>query len=599
MTLALARHELLLLLGELARVFFVFVYGASIGSLTNVLVYRLPRGIGVVTPSSRCPRCGHALRWKDNLPVVGWLLLRGRCRYCGRAISPEYPIVEATIGGVFVVFYMFWYGFANWPAILGVRPHLLGIDLASAQPEWAMAGLVSTWPYFVMLLILIGSLAAMTIVDAKTFMIPLVLAWTPAVVGIVGHPLQAWMVMAGDEARWRWAEGWSYAIPSPGSTGWGWIGAALGGMVGLGLSLALLRLGLLKRSFADFDEWEKRELTKRGITPAEHGPAVAVDVPLAGGPPDADGAEQQTPSEANAPAEGEESVAWGAGARRAWIAFLATLFTAGVGALIGIGVGVGAALGVAVGTLIGPILGGALARLLIRTEEAPEGPTLSSDSSAFSGEPGSGGGSEPRNAREGEAGEPGEPGDGGRAGAQSAADLWLEYPHARREMVREILFLGPLVACGLLGAVLARRLAGPWSIDHVAGGLTPSVEAPPWVDALAGALLGYLIGGGVVWLVRILGSLLFRKEAMGLGDVHLMAGVGACLGWIDPVVAFFVAAPVGLYVELVRRIAGVGGARRAMPFGPSLAAATLLVLLAKPWVEEGLTAWLSRPVDLP
>ena len=69
--------------------------GACIGSFTNVVVWRLPRGESVVHPGSHCPRCGHGIRWHDNIPVVSWLVLAGRCRDCGGTVSWRYPAVEA------------------------------------------------------------------------------------------------------------------------------------------------------------------------------------------------------------------------------------------------------------------------------------------------------------------------------------------------------------------------------------------------------------------------------------------------------------------------------------------------------------------------
>ncbi|MBF0284324.1 MAG: prepilin peptidase [Magnetococcales bacterium] len=72
----------------------LFLFGAVIGSFLNVCAYRIPLGESIVFPGSRCPQCGHAIRWHDNLPIFGWLLLRGRCRDCGTAISVEYPLVE-------------------------------------------------------------------------------------------------------------------------------------------------------------------------------------------------------------------------------------------------------------------------------------------------------------------------------------------------------------------------------------------------------------------------------------------------------------------------------------------------------------------------
>ena len=72
------------------------VAGLLIGSFLNVVVYRLPRGESLLRPRSRCPGCGTAIAPYDNVPVVSWLLLRGRCRHCRAAISARYPLVEAT-----------------------------------------------------------------------------------------------------------------------------------------------------------------------------------------------------------------------------------------------------------------------------------------------------------------------------------------------------------------------------------------------------------------------------------------------------------------------------------------------------------------------
>ncbi|MFO7609836.1 MAG: prepilin peptidase [Candidatus Krumholzibacteriia bacterium] len=68
--------------------------GACFGSFSNVLIHRLPRNLSVVSPPSACPGCGRRIRWHENVPVLGWLLLRGRCRGCGMAISRRYPAVE-------------------------------------------------------------------------------------------------------------------------------------------------------------------------------------------------------------------------------------------------------------------------------------------------------------------------------------------------------------------------------------------------------------------------------------------------------------------------------------------------------------------------
>src|SRR5947209_3492600 len=75
---------------------FAAVLGAMVGSFMNVVAYRLPRHESVVYPGSRCPGCATAIKPWDNVPVLGWLMLRGRCRACGCSISARYPIVEAA-----------------------------------------------------------------------------------------------------------------------------------------------------------------------------------------------------------------------------------------------------------------------------------------------------------------------------------------------------------------------------------------------------------------------------------------------------------------------------------------------------------------------
>jgi leader peptidase (prepilin peptidase)/N-methyltransferase len=78
------------------------LFGAVVGSFLNVVAYRLPRGESLVRPRSRCPQCGTPIKPYDNVPVLSWLLLRGRCRHCGAAISPRYPLVEAVTAALYV-----------------------------------------------------------------------------------------------------------------------------------------------------------------------------------------------------------------------------------------------------------------------------------------------------------------------------------------------------------------------------------------------------------------------------------------------------------------------------------------------------------------
>ena len=83
----------------------IVALGLAVGSFVTVCVQRLPRGESVVTPGSRCPACARPIRWSDNVPLVGYLRRRGRCRACGAPISPLYPLVELATPALFLLQY--------------------------------------------------------------------------------------------------------------------------------------------------------------------------------------------------------------------------------------------------------------------------------------------------------------------------------------------------------------------------------------------------------------------------------------------------------------------------------------------------------------
>lgn len=138
-------------------VFLVYagLLGAAIGSFINVLVSRLPVGESPVRPRSACPACGAAIAWYDNIPVLSWLMLRGRCRRCGSRISIEYPLVEAGTAAI-------WIGVA-W---------LYG-------PSWA--GLQGA--------ILLSIVLAIALIDARHYLIPDPLSLGGLVAGLALAPL--------------------------------------------------------------------------------------------------------------------------------------------------------------------------------------------------------------------------------------------------------------------------------------------------------------------------------------------------------------------------------------------------------------------------
>jgi leader peptidase (prepilin peptidase)/N-methyltransferase len=110
----------------------VFALGTTIGSFLNVVVYRLPAGLSLAYPPSRCPQCLHKLGKTENVPILGWIWLQGRCRWCKTRISSRYPLVEAFTGLLFLlIFWQFQFSFLSvgyW-AFLSLLLALTLIDL--------------------------------------------------------------------------------------------------------------------------------------------------------------------------------------------------------------------------------------------------------------------------------------------------------------------------------------------------------------------------------------------------------------------------------------------------------------------------------------
>ena len=96
----------------------VFVFGIIIGSFLNVCIYRIPKEESIAYPPSHCGSCGHNLKVIDLVPIFSWLLLKGKCRYCGEKVSKQYPIVEGATGLLFVFLYLK-FGFKPYS---GIKP---------------------------------------------------------------------------------------------------------------------------------------------------------------------------------------------------------------------------------------------------------------------------------------------------------------------------------------------------------------------------------------------------------------------------------------------------------------------------------------------
>lgn len=108
----------------------IWCFGANVGSFMNVVIFRVPAGLSVVHPGSRCPKCLNHIKWYDNIPVISWMILRAKCRHCALPISSRYPTIEALVAAVFLIL-----AFAGPPTSGSNLPYISdysrsGIDVA-------------------------------------------------------------------------------------------------------------------------------------------------------------------------------------------------------------------------------------------------------------------------------------------------------------------------------------------------------------------------------------------------------------------------------------------------------------------------------------
>jgi len=171
-----------------ALVVFAAALGLAVGSFLNVVIHRVPRRESVVWPGSRCPRCGAPIRARDNVPLLSYLLLRGRCRRCRSPIPARYPLVEGLTGALFAA--------AAWEFGPGLR--LL----------WALA--------------LLAALVALAATDLEHRLLPNAVVLPAAAAGLI-------LSAAADPARW-----WAYPLSALGVAG-GLLALALARPGGMGM----------------------------------------------------------------------------------------------------------------------------------------------------------------------------------------------------------------------------------------------------------------------------------------------------------------------------------------------------------------------------
>lgn len=131
------------------------IFGLLIGSFLNVVVWRVPRGESIVSPPSACPGCATRILPRDNVPVLGWLVLRGRCRACGEPISPRYPIVEAGTAVLFFLLALRFGAQPELPAYLYLAA--VGITLALIDLDVKRLPDVLTLPSYIVGFVLLGA----------------------------------------------------------------------------------------------------------------------------------------------------------------------------------------------------------------------------------------------------------------------------------------------------------------------------------------------------------------------------------------------------------------------------------------------------------
>ncbi len=437
-------------------IIFLFMMGACVGSFLNVVIYRVPRGESIVFPGSHCPSCGRAIRWYDNLPLISWLALRGKCRFCKTSISPRYILIEALtavlVAGLYICYY-----------VLHLR---------------AGAGVFeNTWPMFAAHAALLCGLLACSAVDIDHWIVPLEVCWFISAVGVIAATVfpPAW-------SSWPHApHGWLPLI-SPTTAG-----MTLAAAIGLVIAYILMRRGIIQQSFLDADD----------RSPFDIEPAKAV--------PQAKGL---------APAAGQQGVK-GKGNKK----------------------------------------------------------------NKKKDRPGEKQGEKPKVSPPLRAAQP----------PKAVAAVKTATLDPRIEVLRELLFLAPALAlaAAAYGLLQISSVDAAWRQLTVAG--RDSLFAPHFLGLLS-AVFGYLIGGLWIWGTRILGTLGFGKEAMGMGDVHLLAAVGAVTGWIIPSLAFFVAPLLGLLwaLYLLTR-----KSQRELPYGPWLALASMVVMVFYDYIREFLSVWLG------
>ncbi len=208
---------------------FLFAFGCCVGSFLNVVIYRLPKDKSLVMPPSSCPKCGKYIRWYDNVPLVSWLLLGGKCRACKAPISPRYFVIELLTGLLFIgLFYLYFRS-----------------GLRTGVPSILSGG----WLIYLVSVFMLSAFIAASAIDLELWIIPLSICWLATTAGLAACGVAPYFI---DPAVIR-----QYLLlPSTSDLMFRETTVAsitAGATIGLGISNLLLVTGILKRSY-DLDQ---------------------------------------------------------------------------------------------------------------------------------------------------------------------------------------------------------------------------------------------------------------------------------------------------------------------------------------------------------
>ncbi len=208
---------------------FIFAFGCCIGSFLNVVIYRMPRDKSLIAPPSACPACGKHIRFYDNIPLVSYLLLARKCRYCKAPISPRYFVIEMLTGLVFVGLFILYF---HTDMRIGIKPFLAG-----------------GWFIYLISIILAAALIAASAIDLELWVIPISICSFVTITGLIASALGVYVI---DPSVIR-----THALLPTASAATGSLAA--GAAMGLAVSCILLRSGLIKRSYEPTAEGEMVE----------------------------------------------------------------------------------------------------------------------------------------------------------------------------------------------------------------------------------------------------------------------------------------------------------------------------------------------------